>query len=135
MTKGKVELTCQAAKLYYYDFLTNSHDEDSKPLVEHISQCTHCLSEVSRLRETLQAHEVGGTHEQNPPTEDLTQILQLHLLGAGEAISCHHIRPFLPLQSLPNLRVNVPTPVTTQCFGPSRRHKKRSRNASGLWRG
>ena len=112
MIKGQAESICQTAKPFYYDFLADAYDEDAKPLVEHISHCKHCLSEVSRLEILLRTHEGGRIQDHPSRQADLIEILSLHLMGLGEPLSCHHIKPFLPLQSLAALGINVPTPVT-----------------------
>ncbi|MBN1125353.1 MAG: hypothetical protein JXA82_10120 [Sedimentisphaerales bacterium] len=102
------KVLCSRYAEFYYDFLYH-RSEVPEEVQAHFSTCPDCRRAIQKLKSNL-ASELSS--DRNPQHVALMTNLELHMAHIGKSVTCRKVRPFLPSQVDPSLRVHVPTPIT-----------------------
>lgn len=115
MTDQAAGQVCVQASPYYYDFLTQTESNGHVPelLFKHITECTHCQSEVRRLDSILQEVEGETNDVENSRRKIVTSLLDLHFAQTGRPVTCDCVKPLLPTLAGHIPRITIDTPITT----------------------
>ncbi|HEV56271.1 MAG TPA: hypothetical protein ENN87_02085 [Phycisphaerales bacterium] len=102
------EAGCRQARPYFYDYLYHAAEVPGS-IRDHIAGCPTCRADIERLERELAT---GGNEGDHAASGLLAATLQAHLVHIGRDVSCHTVKPYLPLQADPVLAVRVQTPIT-----------------------
>jgi len=113
MVAPNVNIICEQAKSFYYNYLTGDGREDiPADLVEHMKNCSQCKLGINKLQTQLIeiTNNVDKRHEVDAA---VLENLELHFGWIGRAVSCNVVKTFLPSLAEFTLSVNIPTPITS----------------------
>ena len=112
MTSPDLKSDCIDARLYYHDFLSDQTKCNiPKDILDHINGCRNCRKHINQLESILaEADEDSKQSQQNTA---ITTILRLHFAYINKSVTCSIVKPFLPSLVIPDLKIRIPTPITT----------------------
>ncbi|MBN1816555.1 MAG: hypothetical protein JW828_04295 [Sedimentisphaerales bacterium] len=99
---------CSRYAEFYYDFLYH-RAEVPENVRAHFEGCPDCRKAIQRLKSNLESEFASSP---DPRQTAVMTNLELHLAYVGKAVTCREVRPFLPSQADPSLKVRVSTPIT-----------------------
>ncbi len=106
--------TCEKAKRYYYDYLgKKTRQSIPDTIINHVSQCKHCQSELERLKDLVEENCANKKLEATDKYVAMqVEVLKSHFYYATVPVNCSAAKPFLPSLADKYLKVNMPTPIT-----------------------
>lgn len=102
---------CEKVRPYYYDYLQKTLRQDNTLTwaAEHIDQCAYCQERIAALKTCLEsADSCSGGSQLRLQAKNL----QGHFGWLNQPVTCQVVKPYLALQTLPELEVSIPTPIT-----------------------
>ena len=104
---------CTAARLYYYDFLSEqTRGSIPESTLDHIAQCCDCQAEIDRLEMMFAYVDQSTECEQSRKDSAVSTLLKLHFAYIGDPVKCNMVKPFLASLADPALQIRIPTPIT-----------------------
>jgi len=101
---------CESAEDYFYDILyPETLDIVPQNIIYHLENCRNCAARLMQFAKTLAA---DLSDEDSDYVRKMTGLLICHFHLLDMDVDCQTAREFLPLLSIPEFEIKIPTPVT-----------------------
>ena len=101
---------CQNAEPFFYEFFNGSSLTIPDEVVEHIENCSSCLSSIASMKDVFE--QSNDALPSNSRHAILASELGRHYSFLDKPVTCSSVKPFMAGFSDPTMQITVPTPIT-----------------------